>query len=62
MNRQAPALSRFVARLIALGSACGISALIVVVHAADPSTLGGHIGAASPSAVVVAGTPRPAGS
>jgi len=62
MNRQAPALSRLVARLIALGSACGITALIVVVHAADLSTLGSHDQASSPSAVVVAATPRPAGS
>ena len=52
MNRQAIAsvLSRFAVRLAALGSACGITALIVVVHAADLTTLGGHD-------VVMAGSP-----
>jgi len=62
MNRQAPALSRFVTRLVALGSACGITALIVVVHAADLSTLGSQDQATSSSAIVVANTARPAGS
>ena len=42
MSRQAPVLSRFAVRAAALTSACAITTLILVLHAADLSRLGGH--------------------
>jgi hypothetical protein len=52
MSRQilAATVARFAVRLTALFGACGITALIVVVHAADLTSLGGQ-GVTSSAAV-----------